>query len=181
MRLDFNLSGGLTRLLLLASALPILGLAQTPVKDVENPAHSPLRFVGGLIIHQGHSSDSANFYIPQGKRFVAEYLNVKCTPAATNPAAIPALVEVQLATRDASAGITGNPLVAASFNIGKNSVGNYVLSTSPRLYGDHSPSTIPDIQVTAFAESDLPGGHAWGCSVLLSGYTVDVPVEIRIP
>lgn len=167
-------------LLLLVSALPIAAMAQTPIQDVENPARFPLRFVGGLTIHAGNISDTAHFYLPANKRYVVEYVNVKCTPFAGNPAPLPALVEVQLLTRDSSAAIIGNPLVPVSIIPGKNAAGNYILAQNIRLYADHGPAGLADIEVTAFAENFVPGQHSYDCGVVLSGYTIDLP-QIRIP
>jgi hypothetical protein len=167
-------------LLLLVSALPIVGLAQTPVQDVENPDHFPLRFVGGLTIHAGNISDTAHFYLPTNKRYIVEYLNVKCTPYSGTPAPLPALVEVQLQTRDTSAGIPGNPLVPVSMIPGRNAGGNYILAQNLRLYADHGPVGPPDIDVTVFAQDFVPGLHSYSCSVVISGHTIDLP-QIRIP
>ena len=135
MRLYSKISGRLGRLLLLASALPILGLAQLTVKDAENPAHSPLRLTGSFTVNAPDAGSGIAFAVPAGKRYVVEFLNVRCTPTGNN---IPPLEEVILHIWDA----TTNTASIVTLVPSKAATGKYHLTNNSRLYADSTTALV---------------------------------------
>src|SRR5882672_3180418 len=69
------------RLFSLALLLPMVGLAQysSPMRDVENPAHSPFRFNGPVTVPAGQAQGSSGeILVPAGKRIVIEQISMSC-------------------------------------------------------------------------------------------------------
>ena len=88
------------------------------------------------------------------------------------------MVEVQLQTTDLSLPVSSfNP--PAAFTPSKNAAGYYVLSSSLRLYADHLLLSYPDIRVTGVTDGGTDT-NGWFCTVILSGYTVNVDPVIII-
>ena len=156
------------RLALALAALPVLGLAQTLTRDVDNPARSPQRYAGNFTINAFATAGDISFQVPSQKRFVAEYLHVQCSPSAST---LPAVVEFSISTYDVNA----NNAVTVDLLPSKSSTGFFNFAQNIRLYADHSGySWMSSIAVTANTAQQIPANHSYFCKTVLSGYTVSL-------
>ena len=154
-----------------AFLLPTLAFAQysSPVRDVENPAHSPLRLVFTITVPNNATSASNTFAatIPFGKRMVVEYISITC--------GIEALFGVDVATLDVitfdpNTGIPhAMPVTKSPTNGG--GVNRYFASQLVRLYADGLPG--PNLGGAVALTGPAPG-HV-DCQFVVSGHTVNMP------
>jgi len=151
--------------------LPTLAFAQysSPVRDVENPAHSPLRLVFTITVPDGATSASNPFAatIPMGKRMVVEYVSITCAIAAVFNVDVATL---DITTFDPNSGANdAMPVTKSVANAG--GVNRYFASQRVRLYADGVPG--PNMGGAVALTGGAPGPVV--CSYVVSGYTVNTP------
>lgn len=156
-----------------AFLLPTLALAQysSPVRDVENPAHSPLRIKLTLIEQAqfGFQLFTTVNAIPLGKRMVVEYISVTCRTMANEAAQV---AELSFFAYDS----TSMGLIAYALPVTKSTpqpfLGTrYFASQGVRLYADgaNGPTIGAEMTLTASPQTDVT------CDFVISGYTVNMP------
>jgi hypothetical protein len=153
-----------------AFLLPTLVLAQysSPVRDVENAAHSPLR-LGFLITVPNGATSTFNYFaanVPAGKRMVVEFVSMICEIAANQG--------VNVATMDfiTFTGGEGFPVpmpVTKSITNG-DGVNRYFTSQLVQFYADGVGATIG-----AGVALSGPAPGKVDCFFTLSGHTVNLP------
>jgi hypothetical protein len=147
------------------------------VRDVENPAHFPARFVGQLAISPGSDTVNAELFnsvIPVGKRAVLEYASHRCT--SFSPGGVD-VTRLQLTTAETTQNAIVLHLNELSFTKGPTTAsGNVGFSGSQplRLYHDGGLGSQPMI-FTVGLTNGVPAGGGVTCQIELSGYMVNVP------
>ena len=154
-----------------AFLLPTLAFAQysSPIRDVENPAHSPLRLIFTITVPDGATSGFNTFAatIPQGKRMVVEYIAVTCRIAAflkTDVATLDITTFDSMSGFDSALPVTKSPTNGDGFN-------RYFASQLVRLYADGNPG--PNMGGAVALTGPAPG-HV-DCTFVVSGHTVNMP------
>jgi hypothetical protein len=156
------------RLFSLALLLPMVGLAQysSPMRDVENPAHSPYRFSGHVTVPAGQAQGSSGeILVPPGKRIVIEQISMSCyVSVASMTLYVPWLSSPQNTSffRLELPVTQGTP---DAFGFTK-----YFSTQSVRLYADLGATGMQGV-LTLSANTASPVS----CDLSLSGYTINVP------
>ena len=154
----------------------VAGLSQTVnVHDVDNGAFSPLKFSGNFTLNPGNLAEGVNFSVPQGKRYVIEFLNIRCSPQGNNNGTLQPIAEFNIDTYDVN-----NPLAlpapSITFVPTHAALGYFNYANNVKLYADHSGySNRPSISVNANVDSVISANQSYYCTVFLSGYTVNLP------
>ncbi len=157
------------RLFSLALLLPMVGLAQysSPMRDVENPAHSPYRFSGHVTVPAGQAQGSSgDIPVPPGKRIVIEQISMSCDNVSV--ASMSLLVPWQLTPQITSFFRLQLPVTQGTpdaFGFTK-----YFSTQSVRLYADLGAAGIQGLLILS-ANTASPVS----CDLSLSGYTINVP------
>ena len=154
-----------------AFLLPTLVFAQysSPIRDVENPAHSPLRLIFTITVPDTATSGFNQFAatIPQGKRMVVEYVSITCRIEAFFKVDVATL---DITTFDSNSGFNSAIPVTKSPTNGFG-VNRYFASQLVRLYADGNPG--PNMGGAVGLTGPAPGNV--DCTFVVSGHTVNMP------
>jgi hypothetical protein len=161
-----------TKLAGAAFLFPALVFAQysSPIRDVENPAHSPLQVSYSVTVPNGAISISNAFVanVPSGKRMVVEYVSVTCGTLAANA--------VGVATLDLYAlnffGSTPYKLAVTAAPTDGNGINRYYVAQTVRLYADSNPQSA---SLGGAVTLTAPAQGQFECHFAVSGYTVNMP------
>lgn len=162
-----------TALTVIVLILSASAMAQysSPVRDVENPGHSPFWAVGSVNLTAGGFSGSFGTSIatvPAGKRVVLEYVGVSCETAPGD-----SITEVRLQIpRNLGGGasqLIGFPL-SVSRQGNATFVQKWVGAGPVKLYAENTPAFTISF---GFARSN--NAEAAFCAVFLSGFTINAP------
>jgi hypothetical protein len=156
----------------LALALPASAQYSTPMRDVENPAHSPLRIAGTATVPSGFVGSfgsTVGSALAGDRRFVIEYVSFECsTSGAIQP------VRVWLSTAEKTSAVSWT---FHSYPIALNrTTADYTGFVSAngkeslRLYHDGGQA----VQVGITLSGAAPAGGIQ-CRVEVSGYTTSMP------
>jgi hypothetical protein len=160
------------RILLLAFlgtlSVPALAQYSSPMRDVENPARTPVRVLTSVNVAAmfGGSFGNPIYQVPAGKRLVIDFLSVICTSIDPIDSASLAVSE---ATGGGSATQRPQPL---SLTPGPNDIyGNrtWTLSQPVTLYAD---STAFGTQDVAFGLTKAGTAGPAACQVGFQGHTI---------
>jgi hypothetical protein len=154
--------------LLAGLSLPVLAQYSTPMRDVENPARTPVRVLTSVNVAAmfGGSFGNPIYQVPAGKRLVIDFLSVRCTSA--DP-----IDSVSLAVSEATGGgsATQRPQ-PLSLTAGPNDIyGNrtWTFSQAVMLYAD---STAFGTQDVAFGLTKAGTAGPANCQVGFQGHTI---------
>jgi hypothetical protein len=158
-----------------ATLLCSLANAQTfssPMRDVENPAHSPLRLSGTVTVSVpgfvGVGGAPIGSAIAANRRFVIEHISVECLGKGGV-----AVLMIRLHTlENVQNGTTTHSYMVPLTTIPNDGLGNpLVFASLPvRLYHDGGNAVNADM----FLSGGAPQG-GMSCTFELSGYTVSMP------
>jgi hypothetical protein len=158
----------------LAGPASLLAQFSSPIHDVENPAHSVMRFSGQVSLAAGFSLGAANLgVVPLGKRMVIEHASVRCTIDSSPGIDV---FNLQLTAYE----VVGTTLLSHFYELPFTKAGvagssaGYYTSHSLRLYSDGNSVNQP-LQIFVSLTGNLPPSGAGSCGVELSGYTVNLP------
>lgn len=150
--------------ILCAASLP--AQYSQPVRDVENPARTPVTFSrSGLFALDTSYLHLAVYTIPAGKRLVMEHIGIVCTMDADDNVS---LAEVHVWRASAIGGGTSEPVPILVQKQGTTHDGkvNWVASQPVRLYADAGGG---DTEIHVF-HSKLTSRPS--CSAVISGHTI---------
>jgi hypothetical protein len=156
------------RLFTLALLLPIVGLAQysSPMRDVENPAHSPYRFSGHVTVPAGQAQGSSgDILVPPGKRIVIEQISMSCY---VSVASMSLYVPWQSSPQSTSFFRLELPVTQGTPDAFGST--KYFSTQSVRLYADLGVAGIQGLLILS-ANTASPVS----CDLSLSGYTINAP------
>jgi hypothetical protein len=168
--LPFRLISTTHALAVLALLAPAAGLAQysTPMRDVENPAHSPLRFSKEIDIAGSAFAQASLGNVPAGKRYVIELISVSCVFFSAAE-----LTDITLILNEERG---NNTVVFHRYSMpftrlpGDSVVVARFISLQPlRLYHD---GNAVDLAASFSLAQSNPNG---ACTFEVSGYTVTAP------
>ncbi|MCB1863161.1 MAG: hypothetical protein H6964_09910 [Chromatiaceae bacterium] len=141
----------------------------TPVRDVENPARTPLADSGTTTVDPGFVGvfGTPIAEVPVNTRLVIEFVSVSCTTDAGNPVTVTSLGIVEAVSGGT---ITHNFQIPIRFQ-GTGAFGSvYVGALATRLYADRGiggVGVISSVQRTN-------GTGTTNCSFSVSGHTINI-------
>lgn len=162
----------LTAAAVLALALPASAQYSTPVRDVENPAHFPLRFMGTGTVPAGFVGSfgmTIGDVVAADRRFVIEYVSFEC---GTSGAVQPSRVWLTTAEKRGAfvTAFHNYPVLLDRAPAGWDGTVTAVGTLTPRWYHDGGQALQIGISLTGAAPV---GGIS--CRVEVSGYTTSMP------
>ena len=146
-----------------------LAAYSTPVRDVENPARTPVADSGTTTVDPGFVGvfGTPIAEVPENTRLVVEYVSVSCTTNAGNPVVVTSLGVVEAV---ASGTITRNFQIPIQYQ-GTGAFGAvYVGALATRLYADRGFSGVGVISAVQRAN----GTGTTSCTFSVSGHTVNI-------
>lgn len=163
-----RIATGVAAALLAASAS---AQRSTPVRDVENPARSPLAATGSVDVPVGFtgSFNTSLVTLDADQRYVLEFASVRCTTPSGNA---PTTVSLGIVENTAGGGVITRPFEIPLRLQGTTPGGTstYVGALATRLYAD---SGLGGVAVRGNVAREESTGSTQ-CNFNLSGHTIDL-------